>query len=91
MKRTNVHLILQVFSASCYFPLGPNIHRITYLQKFQFVLITWDETVALTATLSLDSYYRLFEHFLDWELQTPRVDASPGTPFAIELMLTKFA
>ena len=87
MKRTNVLLILQVFSAFCYFPLSPNIYRITYLQKFQFVLIAWDETVALTATLLLSS---ILTHFLYWELQTPRVDASLGTPFAIELMLSKF-
>ena len=30
-------------------------------------------------------------HFLCWELQTPRIDASAGTPSAIELMLSKFA
>jgi hypothetical protein len=59
VKSTNIHLILQVFSAFCCFHLRPSIHRITYYQKFQCVLIACDETVALTATLSLDSYYRL--------------------------------
>jgi len=61
VKSTNIHLlILQVFYALSYFLLGPNIHRIAYLQKFQCVLFVWDETVALTATLPLDNDYRLF-------------------------------